>query len=194
MIEYERNGRHWRIIEFGVLLGGMYFFARRYSISLADVGVSFETPARLAAVGLAAGLGLLALRVVVGLWCPRIDSWEPQHPLARGRAWIWVILLVVGALAEEFWRALSLVTFLDAGCGIGLGVAATSIAFTLGHVCGIPSRMRGFREEILFTALVGVILAALFLAFRTLFVPCVAQLVLNLTTLYTLRRPPRANG
>ena len=185
----ERNGRYLLFLQFIIIIGEVVYLARKYSIPWSDIGMRFESWPRLLMVGAAVGLMLVATRALTGLLFPHLDSREEsEHPFVRGPAALWVLLLLMGGAAEELWRAISLVTIMEAGWTPTAAVAGTSIAFVLGRSAGIPKRIREILEELFFTMVVGAILAGLFLVFRALLVPYLTHLILNLTLLYRLRR------
>jgi hypothetical protein len=65
--------------------------------------------------------------------------------------------------------------------GVGMEAAAlgTSVVFALSELAGRPSRISSQREELVFTVLVGVCLAGLFLTFRSLTMIISANIIYN---------------
>jgi hypothetical protein len=86
------------------------------------------------------------------------------------------------------WRAFCLVSLRRYVSKLESTILAPSVAFTHAELSGRPSRISSQREEIVFTVLVGMWLAGLFLTFRSLAMIICANIVYNGLSFYRLRR------
>lgn len=88
---------------------------------------------------------------------------------------LWMAVFIVGAVAEEIWRAICIVDFQEIGWSAPATAVVTAVAFAVAHLAGRPSRILpgGF----LFEAIVGLGLAVSFIRTGSVVAPIVASLL-----------------
>jgi len=178
----ERCGRNqWNLLifKFFVLVVVCFFLIRQSSIPLHDVGIRRTQPVNLVILGLVTASLLILWACGLRSLTAKVASLKYGPPyLLRESIPKLICLIVLGAFAEEFWRALSLIAFTKAGVSVFFAVIATSIVFGIGHVFSWKS-VGGALGRMLGPCIAGIFCASLFLWFHSLFVPMSAHVLLN---------------
>lgn len=94
---------------------------------------------------------------------------------SNGSIALWMAIFILGAVAEEIWRALCIVDFQEIGWSAPATAALTAVVFAITHLAGRPSRI--LANGFLFEAIVGLGLAVTFLRTESLVAPIVASLL-----------------
>jgi len=177
----QRTGRLLWIPRYAILLAYVMY-------GLRAVTIQKGAPLRSAIVGLIVGAALVQVRLLlITLW-PNLSFANAAHPALLGPVGVWSAIIVLGGISEELWRAFCLVSLRRGGSNLEAEILATSAAFALAELCGRPSRISSQREEIVFTFMVGVFLAALFLTFHSLSMIICANIAYSGLSFYRLRR------
>jgi Type II CAAX prenyl endopeptidase Rce1-like len=177
----QRTGRLLWILRYVVLLAYVMY-------GLRAVTIQKGAPFRSAIVGLVVGAALVQVRLLLITVWPNLGFANAAHPALLGPVGVWSAIIVLGGISEELWRAFCLVSLRQGGSNIEAEILATSGAFALAELCGRPSRISSQREEIAFTFMVGVFLAALFLTFHSLSMIICANIAYSGLSFYRLRR------
>jgi hypothetical protein len=120
-----------------------------------------------------------------------------NHGFVRSPFLAWALIIVLGGLVEETWRATTLNASFQAGFNASAALIATSAAFVFCHVLGTPGRNQGLQEEVFWEFGVGLALGGLFTVSRTPLVPIFVNILyhsLNLTLIRSeqLRRKTKS--
>jgi hypothetical protein len=110
-----------------------------------------------------------------------------EHSFASGSLTLWLLTFIVAGAVEEVWRACCIFSVQAVGAGSIVSIGGTTLAFVFAHMSGIPGRMVGIREELLWEILFGVALGSLFLWLGNLVAPYVASLLFNVFNLFLIR-------
>lgn len=178
--EQERRRGNILIIKFILLIIACLWLSRVGQISLRLLGLTWEQPRMFNVVGVPAILFSLFLmglihRLRLKSSLP-VDAMQPF--LIRESASKLILIMVVGAFAEELWRALALAASSKANVSELVAVFMTSLVFGIGHVFSYRSLGRAL-GRLLPPAIGGAFLGSLFLLSRTLFVPMACHLLIN---------------
>jgi hypothetical protein len=175
------NGRLLWILRYAILSAYVLYGLRVTSIPKG-------TPIQSAIVGIIVGIALVQVRLLaIKVW-PDLGFANAAHPALLGPIGVWAAIIALGGFSEELWRAFCLVSLRRVGASTEATVLGTSVVFALSELGGRPSRISSQREELVFTVLVGVCLAGLFLTFRSLTMIISANIVYNGLSFYRLRR------
>jgi hypothetical protein len=185
-LESQKNGRILLFLKFIVVAGTILLCVRKYQRALTAQEIGRLGWRTSTLIGLLGGVFLSFWRKLAQASFPRLKSRAHENDLANGPAFSWILIFISGSFCEELWRTVSLLCLGD--LGIPLIVFLTSICFALAELGGTPSRLLGIWEDVVATAIVGALLAGLFLSAGSLFANCLANLTFNLLTLYALRR------
>jgi hypothetical protein len=185
---FEESGRWFVLVKIGLVGLSLILWTNVYRIQAVALGLPPNSWWRSCVLGFLSAALLVILRTQFRPSSLRSNSPRELHPMARGPLGAWMLILFAGGFVEEWWRALSLLAVQEAGFSAILGIIPTSAAFTYAHMSGIPARIPGRIEEILWELMVGVALASLFVATHTIVTPYVAGLAFNFANLLLIRR------
>jgi membrane protease YdiL (CAAX protease family) len=175
-----QNKRKLLIVKFLLLILTSFLFLRCLPISPASLGFRLKQPTGTLFMGVAAGLLLIrwvfAMRSLNVKVTPRPGE-DVGFFVGESTTRI-LLIMILGALAEELWRALALTTFDKAGISTVYAIFFTSISFGVGHVSSYNS-LGHVLGRIMAPTIAGVFLAALFLWSQTLFSPLIVHVLLN---------------
>lgn len=180
MERVRNNEGNLLIVKFLILVIASFFSARQLSISVGSLGFRLEQPAGTLFMGIVGAVLLLGWTFAMRTERLKMAKCgvHSQNFLFREPILKIFIILVLGGFAEEFWRALALTTFDKHGISVGYGIFLTSVFFGIGHVTSY--RSFGYvLGKMLAPAILGVVLAILFLWSRSLFTPFVIHVLLN---------------
>lgn len=184
----EIGGRWFYLVRFGIMGAFLAAWMKMYAIPMGAIGIPPKNWARSCELSAVALAFLVILRIVFQRLSPRTRLVLTAHGLSRGPVATWLYILVVGGITEEVWRALCLVAMQGTWNSYMSGVLLSSIAFAYANVAGLPGRVSGYLEEVVWEIILGVVLAGLFLTSGTVFVPYVSGLGFNIFNLYFIRR------
>lgn len=154
-----------------------------HSVPFTRVGLRVEHLPIHLGVGCALGLAWVGLQGIYWHLVPAFRASLATHCSQKGSALFWVLVYIVGAFSEEFWRAFCLVTLTSTGHSVSWSVILTAIAFGVGHI--------RLRLGALSTAILGVCLALLFVWLGCLVPTYSAHLIANVGGLFWVRRAGR---
>lgn len=177
----QRNGRLLWILRYAILLAYVMY-------GLRAVTIQKGAPVRSAVVGLIVGAAIVQVRLLLIAFWPNLGFANAAHPALLGPIGVWSAIIVLGGISEELWRAFCVVSLRRGGSNLEAEILATSVAFALARLCGRPSRISSQREEVVFTLMVGICLAALFLRFHSLSMIICANIAYSGLSFYRLRR------
>jgi membrane protease YdiL (CAAX protease family) len=185
----KRNEGNLLLFKFALLIIASFFFLRGGLDSPASLGLRLRQPTGTVLIGVLGGILLAGeVRAMLALakkWSPRTG--EVPIFVVRESTWRILAILVFGAFAEEFWRALALTSLIHVGTSTESAVLLTSLSFGLGHVLSYQS-LGAALGRALRPAFGGVFLAALFLWSGTLVTPFIAHVLLNSTAALMQRK------
>jgi membrane protease YdiL (CAAX protease family) len=141
-----------------------------------------------AGFGVAGGLLMLAFRQALSVLSPGAASAEDNEYFLRGSPVLWLAIFLIGAIAEEFWRAVCIISFEENGYSRVLPILLTAFAFSLAHLCGLPSRIGPGIVSLLLEATVGLMLGGLFIWSGNLVTPSVASGVYFIWSFFLVRK------
>ena len=177
----QRNGRLFWILRYAALSTYLLY-------GLRGIAIQKGAPIQSAVVGIFTGVALFQVRLLaIKVW-PDLGFANATHPALTGPIGVWAAIIATGGFSEELWRAFCLVSLRRDGSNMEAAVLGTSLVFALSELAGRPSRISAQREEVVFTVLVGVCLAELFLTFHSLTMIISANIAYNALSLYRLRR------
>lgn len=184
----ERNGQYLLCLQLGLTMALTIGFLRHYSplIGLRDSsGHGF-----LFAVGLGLFSGVLIsfCTLRVKRCFPRLEGSALNHPLRAADWRLWIVIVILAAIAEELWRALSLESLKIVGLSTIFAVSATAFTYAMAQLGGVPGRLLGIWEEVVIALIVGATLAVLFILFHTIVANVFANLIVNFTRMYALKK------
>ena len=174
-----RNQGNLLIAKFVLLIAACFIFIRIIPISSKFLGLRPGQPIGLLFVGSSA-----AILIVIWIFHMRgleakIRSQAGMPPfLLRESTLRLLVIMSLGSLAEELWRALALTIFHQAGISDLSAVLLTSVVFGIGHVFSYES-FGAALGRILPPAVAGAFLGTLFLWSQTLFIPFIFHLLIN---------------
>ena len=157
------------------------FLMRSLSFPFAAAGFRSARFELAVVAGLIAGLIWSALYPLLFHLFATAKSAAKASYLQRGSMLPWILIFLIGAFAEEFWRAFCLGLLQRHGYSVASSVILTSTAFVLGH----PRLKLG---GIIRVGSFGVVAALLFLWLNSLVVTFSFHLLGNLGALYWIRR------
>jgi membrane protease YdiL (CAAX protease family) len=176
----DRAGRYTLFLIHSIVVILVLLLMRRYSVRTDQIGLDFRRWKFHLLVGslvglIWSGLGELQLRFSL-VSRKRLAA----HYLREGSFSFWLVIFLIGAFAEEFWRAFCLIALGNTGNAVSLSVVLTALAFGLGHA---SSRVRGVTA-----AIFGIVQALLFVWLRSVPTTYSAHVVANLGVLWRVRR------
>jgi membrane protease YdiL (CAAX protease family) len=180
----ERAGRYMLFFIHLVVATSVFYMMRHHSVSAPEVGLHLGRWKFQLSVGCIAGVSWVALsRTLLTLLyvATRSEPSRARHYLERGSALLWVPIFIVGAFAEEFWRAFCLFALTNTGHSVTWSVLLTATAFGAGHLKLGVARALG-------TAAFGVAAALLFVWLGSLMATYSAHFIVDLAGLYWVRR------
>jgi membrane protease YdiL (CAAX protease family) len=176
-----RNEVPLLIAKFVVIIAATYLIVRWIRLPLRSVGFTLQQPISIWTMGVVVSLFEIfcALRMQ-GLADQLRTDEAGDRPLLflRQPSWKIFVTILVGGFAEEFWRSISLVLFIQSGHPTNVAIIVTSVAFGVGHLQS-PQPLSRALARILRPALVGVPLAVLFLWSKSLVIPFLVHVTLN---------------
>lgn len=183
----ERSGRLLWILRY-LLLDAYIFYALQKTVArYPSVGFILNHSILSLLSGATLGILFTLIRIYGASWRPGLrlaNAWQPE---ASGPISIWLTIILVGGFSEELWRAFCIVAIQNDGKNPQFAVLLTSAVFAISQLSGRPSRITSNRDEIFFTALIGVALGTLFLATGSLVSVVTANIVYQVSLLYVLR-------
>jgi hypothetical protein len=108
-------------------------------------------------------------------------SWDRMEGYLFGSTGLWVTIFVVGGFAEEHWRAVTLRAFQQAGWDPGFPIVLTSLVFGFAYGVGLPPRGGQGLFSVFGSASWRALMAQIFLTTGSWGVPCIANIVCNLS-------------
>jgi hypothetical protein len=178
----DRVGRHMMFLRDALLIAGTYYWARYYDFSVSQFRLQLGNWPMGLLVGLLLGTAWLIVKYLIPLAFIQDHSPSSRHPFLQGSIFGWLTRLAVGAIADELWRVLSLLTLMSrAGFSPSEAVLASSIAFGAGHFRWRLSGAIG-------AAVFGGILAAHFVWLHSFWVLFAAHFVANFGQLLLMRQ------
>jgi membrane protease YdiL (CAAX protease family) len=183
--------RYMLFLFHAVLVAALLLLMRRHSVSASKVGLRPDHWQFYLLIGCAAGVawaGFTRILLWFGPRSPRRALDESKAPIfARGPAVLWILRFLVGAFAEEFWRAFCLFALKSRGHSLPLAVIITALAFGAGHLSlGVWGALG--------VATFGIAAALLFLLTGSLLVTYPAHFIVNVCGMYWVRRARREAG
>ena len=134
-------------------IAGLMFWQ---SVPAARVGLRLHEWQSNVAIGIIAGVVRIAVLSVLYILIPGLKQDPTEEFRRKGSTAAWILILLVGAFAEELWIAFCLNTLRETGHSIGLSIILTAIVFGAAHW---QYRLGGA----LATAMLGAISGLLFL-------------------------------
>lgn len=177
----------WYFFQILIVVCVLLLWARHDPALLGQLSLGTKNPVRYFAEGIVAGSILLLSRFAYVTHPRHRTSRLRDHPFARGPLGTWLLIFVAAGAVEEIWRACCILSLQANEFSSATAIAATSIAFVFAHMCGVPGRIVGIREEALWEFLFGLALGVLFVEFGNLTTPYVAALLFNIGNLYLVR-------
>ena len=194
--ELEGSGR-WLLIGKLLLAGALLLmWMRHYDFTVARLGIFSNHIGPFLLAGLVAGGLLVCVAMIfrkVMNHLPNASKDPLVQPQSRGPASLWLLTFFVGALFEEPWRALCLLSCGDAGWSRYVVVIVSSVFYVLALEAGFPPRISGSNFEDLWAFLAASFLAFLFLRFESVMVPFVASLAYSTLNFAFIRRHTRSS-
>jgi membrane protease YdiL (CAAX protease family) len=190
----ERNGRFLWLVRYVILILVCIFFARRYPIAPSMVMPATRPFTFTLLAGVSGGMLLLACRSGMRFAFAGLASNENQYDLLKGPAIFWLITFILGGFAEELWRASSILALIETDHTVNFAIVVSSIAFGLGRLGGIPSRIHGETVDTVAEVLTGIILGGLYVWSRSVLAASLASIIYYTSLFYFLRRHRQPNG
>jgi hypothetical protein len=186
-IRLERVGRQLYFVKFLTLALFLYAWSRICQISLQPTLVQPAISPALARLALTS-LGILVVgRILFLNQFSRVKKALLNHSLTRGRSITWAAVFCVGGFVEETWRALSISELTKSGFNTFAALMVTSAAYVFCRLVGIPQRILGLQEDVLWDLAVGVMLGGLFIISHLVWVPITVNVFYNLFGLVFIR-------
>lgn len=183
----EENGRLLYFVKFLVVALLLIAWASVHGVNLSTFVSHVEPGQHVGRVALASMLILSTGHISVLYLFKRVRGPFLDHGLSRGHFLTWIAIILVGAVVEESWRALTLSALSEKGFNSLLVLLATSAAAVFCHLLGIPSRTLGLREEVFWDLSVGLALGGLFVLYGTVIIPLSINIFYNLFNLLLIR-------
>lgn len=191
----DRNGRYVLLLDLVLLFASGAFLSQRYG-QIAPSIINFTmSRIRTTTMSLLAGLGLGLARYKIGSWLSARRPPQIQPGFLRGSAKVWIGLFIFGGFAEELWRAFCIRALQNLNWGTSLAILVTSAAFGIAYMAGLPSRVSEGWANLLLVSAWGAALGLLFVASGSVLIPCIANIISNITDMIGRRRitsSPRA--
>jgi membrane protease YdiL (CAAX protease family) len=111
-----------------------------------------------------------------------------QKPNEDGFRIPWIVIIIVGGLSEEVWRAFTIVELHKSALSFFAGAVLTALCFAAGQLGGKPSRISGIPAEVHFTTFVGFVLGSAFVMSRIVAIGVAANVVYYLLVWYMIRK------
>lgn len=183
----EKNGRYLWILIYGLLLFFVRFLAGK-SIWQTIPIVARNYPHLSPAVsGVGGGILIFGFRRLLSSTSESLASSEANDGTHRGAVTQWLVVFVLGAFAEECWRAFCILAFRQNDYGIIPSDLLTASSFGMAHLAGrfyrIPPTVAGVGSEMA----VGALLGALFIWSGNLASAWIASIVYYTLNFYWLR-------
>lgn len=151
------------------------------SVSPTAVGLSASQWKLFVVIGTAGGIAWLAVQELAMNLSSGVNPRSSADDLQEGAATLWMALFLIGAFAEELWRAFCIIAFLWVGDSLTFAILITSFVFALGHYGRSVVQRLGMIP-------LGIVAASLFAATGSLIASFTFHLVINLGTLHRARR------
>ncbi len=162
------------------ILGLVILLMAHQKVSPAQVGIHRDRWQISLALGITAGLLLVATQGLIWKVVPSVMAAREEFENARGSAMLWCANYMVGAFSEELWLVFCLVALRKAGYPLSVAVLVPSIAFGSAHFT--------YRLGALAVAIKGSFSCFLFLATGSILAPYLFHFLGNLGALYWARR------
>jgi hypothetical protein len=184
----EKIGRYVWIFRYAVLIGWVLFLSHKFS-----AGISFLLPTTSSALrnfllGSFAGGGLLICRSFLRFVMPALPYIERQYSLLEGPESLWFAIIAIGGLSEELWRALCILCLERTADNAFFPIVATSAAFAIGRLGGIPGRGSGEVVDVGSEFMTGLLLGGLFIWSGSVLAASSANIVYYASSFFYLRR------
>jgi membrane protease YdiL (CAAX protease family) len=184
----ERRGRLLYFVKFLAVAILLYAWCRLFGVPLIPLLPHFAGWQHNVYIALTS-TGILAIgRVWFLLRFKRVSGHLLNHGFARGALLTWLAIILIGAIVEETWRAVTLRASSETGFNSSVALIATSVVFLFCQLLGIPSRNQGLGEETLWGLAVSIALGCLFLFTGSLLVPLTVNILYNVLNLLLIRR------
>jgi len=167
--EVEKRGRLWYFMKFGLMVALLSLWIAFRAIPVKEIVSGLDS--RLLMTILEVAAILVLTRVAFQNLFPRVKQHFAIHPMQRGGLALWILILLIGGIIEEVWRALSLISLQKLAVPELLGLFILAIASLAAQASGIPARMAAIQEEASWQLITGVVLGKLFLVYGTFLVP-----------------------
>ena len=183
----ERIGRYMTAIRYGLIGATVLYLMNKHSVPFHQVGLHLDDWARNLSLGVVVSLVIVAFGAAFRAFLSERHS--SKHFVLRGSTGLWLTLFLLGAFAEELWRAFCLATLMATGHSPTMAVLVSSIFFGLGHF-GNPfeTGLATLLGQCLGAASAGTVFAALFLWTNSLVATYVAHFLSNLISMYVMRK------
>jgi membrane protease YdiL (CAAX protease family) len=119
---------------------------------------------------------------------PALPYIERQYGLLEGPEPLWFAIIAIGGLSEELWRSLSLLSLERAADSAFFPIVATSAAFAIGRLGGIPGRGSGEVVDVGSEFVTGLLLGGLFVWSGSILATSIANIVFYASSFLYLRR------
>jgi len=191
-----RNGRFFLLARYLLLAG--YVLSSLDRVALREIGIGFVSSSALKniATGIALGIALALCRDLGRRFWAGLDWSTPRNPMRMGSPFLWVVIIIVGGLSEELWRAFTIVELHKSALSFFAGAVLTALCFAAGQLGGKPSRISGIPAEVHFTIFVGFVLGSAFVMSRIVAIGVAANVVYYLLVWYMIKknRPEQAES
>jgi membrane protease YdiL (CAAX protease family) len=175
-----RLERYLLIIRNIIIVALVLALASHGSIPFIKLGLSWNRWQTNIAIGLSVGLLRVALQGWIYSLFPTLGDDQHNPELSLGSIFFWVPFFILGAFAEEFWIAISIVTILNTIHALIVPILAVGIVFGLVHFgYGLGGMLA--------TGVFGIISVSLFIWRDSLLPSFLFHLVGNLGVLYFVR-------
>jgi membrane protease YdiL (CAAX protease family) len=175
----EKNEGNLLLVKFVILVTSTIGLMRHTAVPARVLGFRPFDLRMAVLASLMSGLILVIWLLGIRAATSRVPTSEDHVPfLLREPVWRILTVIVVGALAEEYWRALSLHLLRGENTSVGWALTITAIVFGIGHVLS-PQPVPKALGRIFRAAVGGLLLGALFLEFHSLIVPFFTHVIVN---------------
>ncbi len=189
-----RRGRVLLLVRYILLSAYVLTSLDRASLERITLGFTSLSTLSYVAVGAGVGLGLVLCRTWGRRFWPGLNWENPKNPMRTGPRPLWLVIIVVGGLSEELWRAFTIVELRKTGLTFSSAILVTALCFALGQLGGKPSRISGAPVEVYFTFFVGLVLGSTFAHSRKVVIAAVANVVYYLLNMFFIRKNQMERG
>ena len=175
--------RYANFLGHALIVGLLAVLASSNSITPARMGLHLDNWKTNVAVGIAAGLLLVAIQALLTRSTFHGPSPSFAYHASRGSVALWLLIFLSGAFSEELWIAFCIVALLATGHSVIVSIAVTAIVFAAVHYS------YGFGGAVA-VAFKGTASALLFLWSGSLIPMFLFHLIGNIGSLYWARCPP----